>query len=402
MNVPCPLPSRWRAGLCAAILVYALIVLGTQPDNYRDTLHYARHIADHQAKVVSSGEDPFWDFGHALWRPMGYLLWPLFRGHGQDVLAAASALIAWSLLGGLLCTVFLYLLAARSTGKTWIAFLVTAGFLGTQTLVNYAPTGTAYLAGAACQIAALYLLDGAIRGDRFTWKRASGAGALLGASFCIWFPFSLSLPGLLCYGLFWPHDGAKNPWREASRRVPFLLQTAAWTAVVAIAVYAVVMLLGHVTTLAAAKAWFARSRYRILPTLGYLRLLAGVPRSFFWLGDDGVVWKRLLLRSPDHPVSLAELAGTGLWKVAFTYTVLGLLVYRLTQSGKGRTLLVCLVVVALPIALFASFLFDPSAPERYLPAYPLLFLGFAHAMAEPRAAWFGRAVVPAFFSPCSP
>jgi hypothetical protein len=222
---------------------------------------------------------------------MGYALWSVFRVplarpfQGNEEFGAVSALIIWSIVGGLAGAVFLYLAAARITGKAWVAGITAAGFAGTHAVMNYAQTGCAYTAGAACQL---------------------------------------------------------------RRRLPFLAGIAGSLAATVVLVYAVVMPFGHITSVQAAVQWMVRSRYGISPTMGYPRMLAGIPRSFFSLGVDGATWKRFLLAPAGSRLNVAEIAHTGIWKVVVVYGVLGMLVFRLWKSSRGRILLVSLAAVALP------------------------------------------------------
>jgi hypothetical protein len=139
-----------------------------------------------------------------------------------------------------------------------------------------------------------------------------------------------------------------------------------------------------------------RNRYGIEPDRGYLRMLAGIPRSFFYLGQDAAVWKRLLFGGAGNRGSLAEIAASGLWKVSAVYLVLGWLGLQLIRSH--RTLLWCLLVNAAPILFFAAFLFDPGPPERYYAVFPLLFLAFALVLSEEGRSFAGRVIPVVFFA----
>ena len=73
-----PLPSGWRLWLAIAAGTYVLILLCTRPDTYIDSFNYAKHIVDHKQGALPPSLDPFFDFGHPLWRPMGYLVYICF------------------------------------------------------------------------------------------------------------------------------------------------------------------------------------------------------------------------------------------------------------------------------------------------------------------------------------
>lgn len=393
-----PLPRGWLRWLLVALLVYAAMLLCTRPYSYVDSFNYALHIVDHAQGTTQPGPDPFWDFGHALWRPMGYAVWTLFRPlldgafPADRPLGAGVALIGLSIAGGLLSILFLFLLTARATGKAWAAGVATLGLIATDAVMNYAATGTAYMAGGAFQFAALYLLFRALQQNRLTVWRGLAAGLLLGASVAIWFPYCLSVPGLLCFALLWPAGDAAT----LRARVGFLLPAVVGCGLVVAAAYAPVMAAAHVASVGEAKAWAARNRYGIEPNRGALRMVAGIPRSFFYLGQDAAAWKRALFGDARNRASAVQAAVTGLWKVAVVYLVLGWLSLRLL--GRRRALLLCLLVNAAPVLFFAAFLFDPGPPERYYAIFPLLFLGFALVLAEERRSSWGRIIPLTFFA----
>ena len=392
------LPSGWKPWLAAAALVLVAVLLFTRPYSYVDSFNYALHIVDHSRAAAPAGHTPFWDFGHALWRPMGYAVWSLFRPAldgafpADRPLGAGVALIALSVVGAFLSVVFLFLLAARATGKAWVGGAVSLGLIATDAVMNYAATGTAYMAGGAFQFAGLYVLFRAIQEGRLTLWRGLAAGLLLGASVTIWFPYCLSIPGLLCFGLLWPEAAGGN----LRARIRFLLPGVAGCALALAAVYLPVMAAAQVRGVAEARDWAAGNRYGIQSNRGYVRMLAGIPRSFFYLGQDTVAWKRLVFRGAGNRASMAEAASSGLWKAVIVYLVLGWLALRLMR--RHRALLWCLLVNAAPVLYFAAFLFDPGPPERYYPLFPLLFLGFACVMAEEVRSRTGRLIPVAFFA----
>lgn len=129
--------------------------------------------------------------------------------------------------------------------------------------------------------------------------------------------------------------------------------------------------------------WYLRSQYGKSQTRGYLRVITGMPRSFFWLGDNGVLWKRLLFQGGlgAHGLSFARLIIQMAWKLLAVYGFLSLLILELVRR-TGRSVLVVLFVAAGPILLFAIVLFEAGPPERYLPVFPMLFLCVAHLLGR--------------------
>ncbi len=119
-------------------------------------------------------------------------------------------------------------------------------------------------------------------------------------------------------------------------------------------------------------------------------MITGIPRGFFWLGDDGVLWKRLLFerRAGAHGMAFALLILHLLWKLLAVYAFLLLVLVGLAKSdaprAAGKKLLSVLLIAAGPILFFAIVLFEAGPPERYLPVFPMLFLGAAHILAYSR------------------
>jgi hypothetical protein len=382
----------------AALSVYVAVLLLTRPYTYADTFNYGLHLVEHSQGIAPAGHDHLWNFGHAIWKPAGYVVWSLLRPvldgafPSDRALGAGVALIALSVVAGLLSVVFLFLLAARATGKAWVGGVASMGLVATDTVVNYAATGTAYIAGGALQFAGLYVLFRAIQEDRLTVRRGLAAGLLLGASVTVWFPYCLTVPGLLCFGLLWPDAGRGN----LRVRIRFLLPAVAGCALALAAAYVPIMAAAKVTSVAGARDWAAQDRYNEEPNRYYLRMVAGIPRSFFYLGPETAAWKSILFRGAGNRARVEDAVSSGLWKAAVVYLVLGWLALRLMR--RHRTLLWCLLVNAAPILYFAAFLFNPAPPERYYPVFPLLFLGLACVMAEDVRSRTGRAVPVAFFA----
>ena len=294
------LPQDWRRWLVVVIGFCVISLLVTRPDTYIDSFSYAKHIVDHRGGAVDPSSDPFWDFGHALWRPMGYLVYILAGGPltamfgGNQIFAAAASLIVWSIAGALLAAVFLYLLVARLTGRPDIAALVTIGFVSTHAVMNFQLTGCAYLAGISCQVAALYYLYTSLQVRHKALRRAMVAGVLLGFSVSIWFPFILLLPGYLCFALLWRDQTTELPF---AARLRLLAAACLAVAVVVAAVYLPVMTFRQIRTVSQFKQWKEANRYGIQPTRGFARMVFGVPHGFLWLGEGNSVLKQALL----HP-----------------------------------------------------------------------------------------------------
>src|SRR4029079_9449525 len=106
----------------------------------------------------------FWDLGHLLWRPLGYVAFvltaPLTRlstGAAPN-LQAVLALLGLNWLAGLACTLLLHGLIVRFVAHAANALWATGAFVCTQGVLLYAQTGCAYIPGLAFLLLGLYVL----------------------------------------------------------------------------------------------------------------------------------------------------------------------------------------------------------------------------------------------------
>jgi hypothetical protein len=76
----------------------------------------------------------FWDFGHLLWRPLGWVTLVITKpltqtlANSNEVAGVIRCLIGISFLSALACIVFFFLLARRVIGNDWAAVLAAMGF----------------------------------------------------------------------------------------------------------------------------------------------------------------------------------------------------------------------------------------------------------------------------------
>jgi hypothetical protein len=388
--------SRWLAGVLGVYIVTLLLI---RPEDYSDTFNYAKHLVDQRYHPPLAQTNPFWDFGHVLWRPMGYVVWRCFGGPlatlcgGDRLLAAGVALIALSIVAGLAGVVYMFLFAANTTRSPFVAAITTIGYLSTNAILHYQLTGMSYVAGLACQIAGLYYLHCSIAEGRLTLFRGAVSGLLFALSVVIWFPYALSALGVSCYAAC-VRESEEGP--GIRQRSSLLAGLAGGTAAVVMLVYGCALLAGHHTSIESVSQWIAQSRYDKLPNRGILRMLGSVPRGFLSLGSEPTEWKRMFFEH--RLLSLGGLLRSGIWKVAWVYLTLTVSVFVLGRSSWGRRHLVCLLATVVPLAIFAAFLFEATPPERYMPAFPLLFLGFSWIMADPRSGRTAKGILPLFFA----
>ena len=383
---PSYLPLRRRFAPYGLILVvYALASRYTDAFFMGDTWIYVTDLL----KAKSLGGS-FWDFGHALWLPVAWLVsWILqpLGGLGDDARERATlTLMAINWVAGLLSVFVVHSLARRFCKGRWTAYLVTAIFFFSNAILNYAQTGQPYVPGLLLLLIGLRLLVSGGESLRRPWQTGLAAGAALAGAVCFWVALVLSLPAVLLspvvlFGL------------DRSR-----VRLALWAGLVAgllvALVYGSMIATLGIRDVAGVKAWVRSSTHGVSPDAplkAVQRMAFALPRNFVNMGDDGRLFKRYLVHDPYSAVSLADLFRLSLWKVALFYVFSLSLVISLLSSSLGRRALGLLLLNGLPVLLFALFLFESGSIDRYLPLFPVLFLALSVALGSDGRA---RSVAP--------
>src|SRR6185437_16690778 len=156
------------------------------------------YVVENPMSADFRSENSFWDFGHLLWRPLGLLLFKIFRPLSSLVIGPDPAsnvmflLMAVNFIAGLVSTGLLYLLIESLTNRRWLAVFVAVCFIFTNGLLNFTQTGSSYIAALAFLITGLYLLlkD---KGNLST-RNAIAGGLACAAAVIMWFPFVLVVP----------------------------------------------------------------------------------------------------------------------------------------------------------------------------------------------------------------
>ena len=320
-------------------------------------------------------ENPFWDFGHLLWRPLGLLLFKVLTPVSSLVVGPDPAYnvriqLMWvNYLAGLLSALLLYALLDRLTGRRWLAVVVSGFFIFSHGFLNFAQGASSYIAGLVFIVAALYLLLKDRDGP--SPLAAIGAGLACAAAVTIWALYVLVIPGTILAPLvlFGPGGRVKASILRAS--AAFLIATAI--------PFVVVMAAAGVNSPSEVGEFIAASSHGI-HTSGLARMVFGFPRSFIHMGNDGILFKRFLLNDPFNPVTAIDLVRLSLWKLAFFYVAFAAMLLSLVIS-RNRRMLACLSLIALPLLLFA-IKFDGGAIERYLPIYPAIFIALGWVLSE--------------------
>jgi 4-amino-4-deoxy-L-arabinose transferase-like glycosyltransferase len=382
-----PLPARSRRlphlvlQIVSATIVFALVLLFTEPAYLGDTGRYMAEIMNHRAHLFPSSQDPFWDFGHPVWRPLVNLL---FDGAGRTIQnvrggnagqALVWLMIAINIVATLAAVFFLWLFLKRHAGSL-AAWIASAAFLCTNALLDFSRSGSSYVPGLACVIVALWLTQLAVaRQSEGAFVLAAFAGLGLGAAVVLWVPFIFSIPTVILYAVF----GSKYPARRERLKLAALIVTFCGLAIAV--TYAFVIQQRQIRSFASLKSWIVSANNEASQTDRLKRAVSGVPRSFLDLGDDTLLLKRYVFHDPYTRVGLVQiLFAAGTIKLLLFYLYAGAIVWVLWRRPDERGILLLLAVAALSVLVFAVILFEPGGPEKYMPAYPFFFLAAAVAL----------------------
>jgi hypothetical protein len=352
-----------------------------------DTWIYARDIVK-----ADSLRANYWDFGHPLWRPFGWLIaGPLapvlaLGGSEEPRTDVTSALLAINWAFGPLGVMAAYALAERFSTRRWIAYLVAVTFLFSNAILNYTQTGQPYVPGVSLLLLGLYLLVRSASGKRSVHTSVI-AGVVLAVGVCCWLPLFCALPAILLSPVvLFGRDRARVRLVIVSLLVCGFMLTLA---------YGLMAVNLGIHDMQGLKAWIGSSSHGVEPdplVKSIERMIFSLGRNFINMGDDGRLFKRYLVHDPFSPVSVYDLVRFSIVKLAIFYAFLAAMVINLQATMLGRKTLGLLVVNALPVLAFALFLFESGSIDRYLPLFPTLFLALAVAFGSAAAKPWTRYV----------
>ena len=360
------------------IFGYLAIWACTRAHFMADTNAYALSILRHQHGGASLDyrlltSNPFWDFGHLLWRPLGWFCFVIVRP-ATELFASQNeraqvilTLIGINFVTALVCVFFFFRLARLIVGNNWVALLATFGLLSADAFLNYAHSGASYGVGLACLVMGMYLSFRASI-SASTWI-ALGAGLMFALSALFWFPYAFVIPAAIATPLL---VGGYD-----YQRLRLATTTLIACVTLGLAAYSSAILGMGIRSATELKQWVLSAGHgQIQPggTRAVARLAFSVPRSFTNMDRDGMWLKRYLVHDPYAPVSAGVLVRLSLWKLAMFYLLVGIIGIELLRSTPGRRIFFWLGLAVVPILIFAVFIFEAGSIERYLPLYPFFFL----------------------------
>jgi hypothetical protein len=382
---------RWQFLL--VFLIYVPSVWFTSSLNIGDTPVYVDAIL----RVLGGGSTRFWDeggflsfweFGHLLWRPLGWLSFNLFEPllSGIDRRAGVTlSLLVINWLFGLLAVFSLHALVVDLTQRSSAAFAAATAFIFSNAFLNYVQSGCSYVPGLGLLLFGLYLMVNAGAETQPSRWKAIVAGAALAGAIGMWFPYFCAIPAALASPLI-----LIGVTRPLLRNVIMATLT---TALVTIFIYGVAIGALGLGSISDVRRWAASSSHSVTENRGATRIVFGIPRSLINMGTDSVFFKRFLTRDTYNPVSLFDLGRRSLWKIGFAYFFLLAMLLGLYTSTRGRSVLALFLVNAVPVVAFA-FLFAGGVLERYFPMFPMIFVSFGYCLgAQGTNRWIRRILV---------
>jgi hypothetical protein len=372
-------------GAVAAALF--LVICFTRGFYLGDTSSYTAEVVQNFGRSPFGPDNRLWEFGHLLWRPFGWILLTatepvLSKLLGwEPTLILSYGFIAVSLLCGFLTVLLWHALAFEITRSRAIAFLIAIGFACGNGFLTYIHSGTPYVPGLFSVTLAVWMMRRHATDRAGSWL-VWGSAALAALAALLWFPYVLSLPGVFLSGLL-PLEGPVR-WQGLTDSgnirlaVRFFL-VAALCLMLGLVIGAAARQIGSVSE---AKAWVADSQHGWSQSIRIVRLATGLPRTFLYMGRDGMLFRRFLRKDPYSPVTVQELVTASLWKMLAVYAFAFCLLYLLVTLRRNHGALLLLLAAWGPVLAFAVLLFEPGSPERYFPAYPFLVMAAACALRD--------------------
>ncbi len=397
MQVQTFTPGRDSAGRIEGATYFALLALilfvalyaATFPYNTGDTSVYVDEILKYGQ---SDGAKPalIWEFGHLLWRPLGYLIWHLTQPltsswfRGNPLLEVEAVLFGLNFVGGAVLSVAVYSITRKLGLIRPLALAVSISIPLSSAVLDYVHSGTSYVPGLALHMLGIWCILKALEESKQRMLWSALAGVALGLACDVWFLYFLALPAAWLAEYLFPAENLAS--RQRARLVAI---TVASTAAVGVIAYLIGISLCHISSISELRTWISSSGHGMQANRPWLRFPTGISRTFLFLGEGGLALKQLIFRDPYATSRWSTLIGSGIWKIALVFLTLGCLVWYVGRARNGRPALALLVAAAIPTFAFA-FLFDTSSPERYLPLYPALIaavcvvLGQRSGMQAPR------------------
>ncbi|SRR5579875_922993 len=385
-------------------LAFALLFLWVRPQYGGDSADYALKAYTYLTRPSLASTRALWEFGHLLWRPAAAAI--AFAGgktipawtHLDPSLIPLAALMALNATFSLAAFLLIYRMGRGLSGSIAggvVAFL----FLTTNAVLTYLRSGYSYLPGLAMQLFAVNLIlvaptasSPGRRAASNLGPRAFCLGASLALSIALWAPYIVTVPALIVLTPLWEKGGLAR-----AERLRLAALAAFWLAAISFFLFGGAILINRFQSLGQVADWIRDSSHEWAQTRRLARLVTGLPRSLLSLRDETIMLKRLYLHDPYAPVTWKAILAVA-WKPPLFAAAMSSLGWILSRTGEGRRLLIANLCAWIPLLVFAVAVFEPSAAERYLPGFALLFAALAYVAG--RVPWRRPAawILAAFFA----
>ena len=309
---------------------YALVSHFTGAFFMADTVDYATDVYSRYL----GNKNTLWEFGHLLWRPLGWVflrtlgpLMGLFAGADPRI-QVTYIFVALNWLAGLACVFLLRAFLRRFLVRPIIANCCTLALLFSNAFLNYVHSGSSYVPGLAPLLLGFYLL--AVHAQAGASNLRPVWAALCYLAVCLWFPYIFAVPGALATPLFNRNDN-QSRWT-------LTLRTTLYCLILGLGSYGLVLASLGIFTPDALFRWVTAEAAAIGGVSGLRRAAFGLARSFINMGDDGVLFKRFLLHDPYNPVTIFQLGRESLLKLFLFYGFLIVVLKQLMYSANRRIL----------------------------------------------------------------
>lgn len=348
-------------------IIFVAAIIFTDAAYWGDSADYVDSVVNFQ----QGGNYHFWEFGHLFWRPVGWFVWTQFfplteNGYWRGEIF--STFQWFSYVAGLGAILIFVGVLKYFKLPFWIIAVTLSGFIFSHAFLNYTQTGNSYIS------ALMFYLLGLLFSLRETGEKnllnSILAGICLALTFCFWISFLWTIPAVIITPLVLYGFNRQRLIEAATKIAAFSLTIALF--------YGIVLAILQIDSLSELKSWIAVSAHGD-ETRGIMRTIFGLARSFVNMGNDGILFKRFILKDPLNPVSFTGLVNGSLLKLTAFYSLAAGVLFLLWQNTKNRKIFVLLLAAALPVIGFAT-LHGGGEIEWYLAFSPFAFIGLAFAL----------------------
>lgn len=346
--------------------IYLVSILLTDAYFWADTADYVDAvIADREGKYYY-----FWEFGHLFWQPLGAVGAYFFASAPNELQSRIEINVIFQAIsyvsGGIVVVLLTGILRKLEINLNVLIMTVTI-FILSYAFLNFTQTGTSYIGALAFFLAGIFCILSSDNNKFFIWNIL--AGVCFAASLSLWLTFLWALPAAFLSPFFFLKHNHQR-FKEVS------VSLISFAVVIGLS-YLTVMAVMGISDLNGLREWIAEASHGN-ETRGIHRTVFGFARSFVYLGNDGVLFKRFLLGDSYNPTSFFSLLEGSLWKFFLFYLLAGSILFLLWKNETRRGILLWLAIAAVPMFTFAA-LYDGAALERYFPLFSFVVIATAVA-----------------------